>query len=210
MKEETRPDLMREVRIRLPLPIVIPLGALLLIAVVTIGFSQILLNSSKDAAVALAIVMAMNVLGAFAFVALRPAEARRNWAELLLVVAYPIIIGIAIAAIGIGEGEGATAEPPKQTAPAGTTTQVTVADVAFDVDTITLKAGEPTSLEFVNKDSVQHDIHILDSAGGKTLFQGDLVTAGDTTYDIPALDKGEYYFQCDVHPDSMNGTVVVK
>jgi plastocyanin len=209
MTEDARPDLMREVRIRLPLPIVIPLGSLLLIAGLTIGFSQILINSSKDAAVALAIVMAANVLGAFTFLALRPAEARRNWAELLLVVAYPIIIGIAIAAIGIGEEEGEAAEAPAApAAPAGATTEVTAASVAFDVDTINLKAGEETPLRFVNEDSVQHNIHILESQDGKSLFQGDLVTAGEVTYEIPPLDKGEYFFQCDVHP-SMNGKVIV-
>jgi plastocyanin len=27
-----------------------------------------------------------------------------------------------------------------------------------------------------------------------------------TTYDVPELEAGTYYFQCDVHPN-MNGTV---
>ena len=31
-----------------------------------------------------------------------------------------------------------------------------------------------------------------------------------TTYSVPALKSGTYYFQCDVHPTTMNGTFVVK
>jgi plastocyanin len=31
---------------------------------------------------------------------------------------------------------------------------------------------------------------------------------GQAKYEIPALDAGEYYFHCDVHP-TMNGTVTV-
>jgi plastocyanin len=30
-----------------------------------------------------------------------------------------------------------------------------------------------------------------------------------TTYDIPALKPGTYYFHCDVHP-TMNGTATVR
>jgi hypothetical protein len=38
------------------------------------------------------------------------------------------------------------------------------------------------------------------------LFQGELITGPDTIeYEVPALDPGEFYFQCDVHP-TMNGT----
>ncbi|MGH2729075.1 MAG: cupredoxin domain-containing protein [Actinomycetota bacterium] len=210
-----RRDLVGEVRIRLPLPIVIPLGALLFIAGVTIGISQVLLAVPKEAAVAIALVMAANVLGACAFVALRPAEARRSWAELLMIVLYPILIGLVIAQTGIGEEEeGAAAETGTEqggAAPGGTTTEVTAKDVLFDTDALTLAAGEATSLRFVNEDSVQHNIAIYtNKSAKKSLFTGDLLAAGTTTYEIPPLDKGEYYFQCDIHPTSMFGTVTAE
>ena len=39
--------------------------------------------------------------------------------------------------------------------------------------------------------------------------RGELITGPDEIqYEIPALDAGEYYFLCIVHP-TMNGTVVV-
>jgi len=210
-----RRDLVGEVRIRLPLPIVIPLGALLVIAAVTIGVSQVLLAVPKEAAVAIALVMAANVLGACAFVALRPTEARRSWAELLMIVLYPIVIGLVIAQTGIGEEEeSAAAETGAEqegAAPAGLTTEITAKDVVFDTEEITLAADEATSLRFVNEDAVQHNLALYsDKSLKKSLFSGDLLGAGTTTYEIPPLDKGEYYFQCDVHPTSMFGTATVE
>jgi len=208
-----RRDLVGEVRIRLPLPIVIPLGALLVIAAVTIGVSQVLLAVPKEAAVAIALVMAANVLGACAFVALRPTEARRSWAELLMIVLYPVVIGLVIAQTGIGEEEESAAAEETQPAEAsgGATTAITARDVKFSIGQLRFAAGEATSLKFVNEDSVQHNLAIYaDDSVKKSLFIGDLQGAGTTTYEIPPLDKGEYYFQCDVHPTSMFGTATVE
>lgn len=209
----TRSNLTGEVRIRLPLPIVIPLAALLLIAGLAIGFSQVLLAVPKDAAVAIALVMALNVLGVCAYAALRPAEARRSWPELLVIVLYPIVIGVVIAQTGIGEEEGAAAETATQGtgAAAGVTTEVTAENVTFSTDEITLAAGKESSLRFANGDSVQHNIAIYtDKSVKEALFTGELITASTTTYEIPSLDKGKYYFQCDIHATNMNGTVIVK
>jgi plastocyanin len=212
---DERSDLLGEVRIKLPLPIVIPLGSLVVIAALAIGISQVLLAVPNEAAVAIALVMAANVLGACAFVALRPTEARRSWGELLMIVLYPVLIGVVIAQTGIGEEEeSAAAEAGAgQEAPAagGVTSEVTAKDVVFDTEEITLAAGEPASLRFVNEDSVQHNIAIYtDKSARKALFTGDLISAGTTTYEIPPPEKGKYYFQCDIHPTSMFGTVTVE
>ena len=207
--------LSEEVRFRIPLPLAIPLVSLLVIAVVTIGFSRILLSVPKEVAVVIAIAVAINLLGACAFVALRPHLARNNWAELLIVLTYPLVIGLVIAQLGIGEGhsvaEGEGAHAAAAGA-AGTTTEVAAADVAFDTDEITLAAGEETELEFVNNDasSVPHNIAIYQEEGGKNLFKGEVIPGGQSmTYTIPALDKGTYYFRCDVHPE-MDGEVTVE
>ena len=89
---------------------------------------------------------------------------------------------------------------------------LTAQNLAFDTDTIDLPAGQPSTITFHNEDPAQqHNIAIYASADdlSEPLFRGDIITGPDTvTYEIPALEPGEYYFQCDVHP-AMNGTVTV-
>ena len=202
--------LTKEVRFNLPLPIVIPLGALLVIAAGTFGFSRILLNVPKEIAVIIALAVAANLLGTLAFIAARPETARAFWAELFVVATYPIVIGAVIAIIGIEGGGHAPTHPEEPTGGGSGGNVVSAEGVQFDTAELTLTAGEETELTFDNADTVEHNISIYEQDGGKELFTGDIIPGGqETTYSIPALDKGEYYFQCDVHP-AMNGSVTVQ
>ena len=208
-QQATDSGLTKEVRFNLPLPIVIPLGALLVIGLGTFGFSRILLNVPKEVAVIVALAVAANLLGTLAFIALRPETARAFWAELFVVATYPIVIGAVLAMIGLSDGHatepGGHGEPA---APAAGT--VSAEGVQFDTSEITLTAGEEEEITFNNADTVEHNIAIYEEEGGKELFGGEIIPGGqETTYAVPALDKGEYYFQCDVHP-AMNGTVTVE
>jgi plastocyanin/uncharacterized membrane protein len=97
--------------------------------------------------------------------------------------------------------------------PAGTDTITVCAfdDQAFVPDHLQLPASEPVELAFDNRDGgVQHNVAIYrDSSAEESLFVGDLIAGAETvTYDVPALDPGEYYFRCDVHPQ-MDGSVEV-
>jgi plastocyanin/uncharacterized membrane protein len=97
--------------------------------------------------------------------------------------------------------------------PAGTDTVTVCAfdDQAFVPDQLRLPANEPVELAFDNRDGgVQHNVAIYgDSSAEESLFVGDLIAGAETvTYDVPALDPGEYYFRCDVHPQ-MDGSVEV-
>jgi plastocyanin len=88
---------------------------------------------------------------------------------------------------------------------------VVAKDIAFDTDTIELPADTPSQIVMDNQDGgVPHNIAIYgDDSLSEVLFQGELLTGpAEITYEIPALPAGEYYFQCDVHPN-MNGTVIV-
>jgi plastocyanin len=199
-----------EVRFRVPLPFVIPFGALILIGLITVGMSRILLSVPKEVAVIIAIAIASNVLIACAVIASRPDTARRTWPELVMVFAYPILIGIVLTQLNLGTGHGAGEEGGAQEAAGGGANSVSAEGVQFNTDELVLSAGEETSLEFSNADSVQHNISIYESEGGESLFEGEIIgAAAEITYSIPPIDKGEYYFQCDVHP-GMNGTVVVE
>lgn len=83
--------------------------------------------------------------------------------------------------------------------------------LAFDTDTIDLTEQTATAITFDNQDAgTQHNIEIFtDETLKESLFAGELITGpATTTYTVPGLDAGSYFFHCVVHP-SMNGTVKV-
>lgn len=87
---------------------------------------------------------------------------------------------------------------------------VTSVDMAFDASTVTAPAGTAFTLALVNEDSMPHNVAIFtDETKSKKLFEGELVTDGTIVYEIPALDAGEYFFECSLHPD-MSGTLVAE
>jgi plastocyanin len=78
---------------------------------------------------------------------------------------------------------------------------------AFTVARLQVPAGQPFELTFDNADpGVQHNVAIA-TPDGEPVFTGELITGPDTiTYEVPALEAGEYPFTCSVHPQ-MQGTV---
>ena len=211
-------DLTGEVRLRLPLPIVIPVGSLLLIGLVAFGFSRIFLNVPKEAALVIASVLAANILGGFAVLATRRRLSRTTLLELLIVVSYPLVIGAVIATMNIDEGHHEAEAAPAaaegeagEGAAGGATTAVAAEGTQFDTETITLKGGAANPLTFENLDEgVQHNISIYeDDTAEKTIFEGELIDGGSADYEIEMPAKpAEAYFRCDVHP-AMEGTVEV-
>ncbi|MCI0633704.1 MAG: cupredoxin domain-containing protein [Actinobacteria bacterium] len=117
-----------------------------------------------------------------------------------------------IGEVRVGEGGGATGGTGA-TGGGGATTTVTASGIAFDTSTIELNAGEPSTITFLNEDAdVPHNIAIYPSADdlSNPLLPGEIITGPDEIeYAIDPLEAGEYYFQCDVHPPQMNGTVTV-
>lgn len=91
----------------------------------------------------------------------------------------------------------------------GGVVRLTALGNAFDASCVEVSAGEPFTIAFSNEDEgVHHNVAIYASADdvAHALFDGAIVTGVDQVeYDADPLAAGEYYFQCDVHPD-MNGT----
>jgi plastocyanin len=134
-------------------------------------------------------------------------DAGRPTAPLLL-LAYILIPLLAIGYLASSDGGEAAAEPQAPVEDSGPTTSVTAEGLQFDTETITLAAAKPASIEFENLDSAAHNLAIYEEQGGKDIFKGEQIAGPDsTTYEFDAPEAGEYYFQCDVHPD-MNGNVV--
>lgn len=101
-------------------------------------------------------------------------------------------------------------EPSASAAPDAQIVKITADQLKFSTDRLEVPAGKPFVIEFENKDAVQHNVAILDKDGNE-LFKGEIFAGPKTMqYNVPALDAGEYTFQCDVHPTVMFGTVVAK
>jgi plastocyanin len=104
------------------------------------------------------------------------------------------MVGTLTAEEGFGGGGGA---------------RIVAEGIAFDTNELMLPAGRQASLTLDNRDSaVQHNVAIYTEEGGEPIFEGELITGpAQQTYTFTIPEPGEYYFQCDVHPQ-MNGTVV--
>jgi len=100
--------------------------------------------------------------------------------------------------------------PASSVVPPEADPRVTAEGNVFDAEAITLTAAETNTLSFTNLDGQPHNIAIYaDESAQESLFVGEMITDDAITYEIPALEPGEYFFRCDAHP-AMTGTVVVE
>lgn len=115
-----------------------------------------------------------------------------------------VAMAAVLAACGSSAGDGGTVDA------VDADIVVTSADMAFESDTLRAVADEAFSLALVNEDSMPHNVVIYtDSSKSEKLFEGATVTDGTVVYDIPALDAGEYFFDCGLHAE-MTGTLIVE
>jgi plastocyanin len=127
----------------------------------------------------------------------------------LLYLLIPIVAIAILASVNKGGTTTAAGGASSPAAPSGPT--LVAQNVQFTTSTLSFPADKPVTLKFDNKDSTAHNVGIYDKKGGKELFKGSVVTGPTSTdYKVSPLKAGTYYFQCDIHPDSMNGTLTVK
>ena len=117
---------------------------------------------------------------------------------------------LATAFVAILGACGGTAASQETADPADADVTITSVDMEFDQTTIAVAAGESFTLALVNEDAVPHNVSIYtDSSASEDLFVGDVITETTVVYDVPALEPGEYFFRCDLHPE-MTGTLIVE
>ncbi|MCA1830737.1 MAG: cupredoxin domain-containing protein [Actinomycetota bacterium] len=194
---------MSEFRKRIVDPITPLLVIVVFIGVLVFSVSRILLAVPKSGSVIVALLLAVDVM----FVAAIFAAARRVKA-----VQRGLLILLGLGLVGGGIASGATfgVRPVEEHA---TGLPVTVKNIKFDAKTITLPAGRENSILFVNDDAgTPHNFAIsTDKEHTKPLFDPEpfLTGVAKTTYKVPALQAGAYYFFCAVHPTLMFGTLTV-
>jgi plastocyanin len=82
------------------------------------------------------------------------------------------------------------------------TSQVSIANMAFSPAGITIKKG--TAVTWTNNDSLTHDVQETDGKSGPN--SGNLAPGG--TYKFTFNESGTFNYHCSIHP-SMTGTVTV-
>ena len=108
------------------------------------------------------------------------------------------------------EGEGESEDEPVSDAEPGEAVAIAAQGLAFDTEELSLPSGAPSVIAFDNQDAAPHNVSIYTESGGEALFQGEVITGPDQIdYEVPSQEPGEYFFQCDVHPTTMTGTVTV-
>ena len=108
-------------------------------------------------------------------------------------------------------GGGGGSNHPATCSPSGAQLEITAKNNAYDKDCLATPAGQAFTITFHNDDAgTSHNVDIVTSASGE-LFKGTTVTGvTTTTYHAGSLKPGTYEFKCDVHPDTMHGTFIVK
>jgi plastocyanin len=98
---------------------------------------------------------------------------------------------------------------PQGPAPSAADVSIAADDLAFSSDTLSVPGDRGFTLAFDNREAVPHNLAIYpDGSATDPLFTGEVVTGPTTvTYEVGALEPGEYVFLCDVHPTQMTGTM---
>jgi len=188
------------------LPVLIPVGCLVLIGLVLYGFSRILLATSAAAATGVALIVAVAIMTTAGLIASRK---RQNNGVLFSM--FGIVAGVAMLAGGVavlafapagGEGEGFVAT---LAAPPGASVD------GFSPSQLSVPSGEPVSIEFDNQDpGIQHNVVVFDGQddSAPTLVAGTIITGvAKESVDLEPLTAGSYFFHCEVHPTTMTGTI---
>lgn len=205
-----------EVRERLFLPLMLPLGILAGIAVLVGGFAAILLWNTREGAVALAIAAAGGVLFAVAMLASRDDLDPRRKGVAVAAGLVPVLVGAGLAFTGGGTGDEALLNinrQPHETLPENAPVIVAVNAQDFETDEIEMAANADVALVFQNDDvGTPHNVWIVGVADGEPdtgteIFRGEIFPGPETRlYNFTSPDPGEYAYLCTVHPN-MEGRV---
>lgn len=199
------PPMRERVSSRFLVPVGLPVASVLLALTIAFSVSRTLLAISKNAATFAALVVAVVILGACAWVASRPRMASSA------IVALAVLATASLAGMGV-TGAIAGEREFEHEAEENEPVEVVAEEVMFEESEITVTAGEEVVIEFVNLDDVYHNVAVYQGEGpeSKPIFNGEGFAGKDErTYRFEAPAAGTYTFVCDFH-ENMKGTFVVE
>jgi plastocyanin len=192
------------------MPIGLPVLGLFCIAALMFFMSRILLAVPEMASTWIALAVAVAILGLATLLALRPSISARTMAAVLAVSCVLMVAGGLVAAAA-GErhiehhGGGEEGHAPGAV-------EIEADDILFDLKEISFAPNADAELVFNNEDTgIPHNVSIYAGADAQApvILKGDIVAGpSDITYHFKTPGPGDYFFQCDVHPN-MNGKVHV-
>src|SRR5262249_28315001 len=94
------------------------------------------------------------------------------------------------------------------------TAPVGASGAGFATNCLAVVPNQAFTVDFTNDDTgVPHNWALFTNASATTAIEDPGTTPvsapGSQTYDIKALPPGQYYFRCNFHPTTMEGTLVV-
>ncbi|MEA2517750.1 MAG: hypothetical protein QOG16_1588 [Actinomycetota bacterium] len=210
----SRPDLVKEVNIRIPLNIAVPVAALIFVAIVALLFGLFLLKLPKEHAPAVALALGLNILAATTFAASRKKLTFATAVELCALVVYPVALAVILVNLGGIPSTTESAAPvagAEAAAEGPAPVELSASNLEFSESELTFPADVEVTVAFENPDSAPHNFAIYaDDTLDEDFFAGEEVPPGGSTeYTVPSLEAGAYYFQCDIHP-TMNGRLIVE
>jgi plastocyanin len=120
-----------------------------------------------------------------------------------------ILSGVTLAGLLAACGS-AGGDPGASIPPTDADLTIVAVDMKFDQETVSVPAGEPFTIWFRNQESMPHNVAIYtDSSRSTKLFSGELVSSTEVVYEVPALEPGTYFFDCELHPE-MTGEMVAE
>ena len=122
-----------------------------------------------------------------------------------------VVITSCLALTGGGSYAAVVQQEEATCTPSGTALTLTAFDTKYDKRCLAAPADQNFTIEFTNLDrGVPHNVAIYqDETAQQKYFRGELLDGpGKTTYSVQGLPAGTYYFRCDPHPESMNGTFI--
>lgn len=138
-------------------------------------------------------------------------------------VALPIAIALLLGACSGGSSTVPSASLAPSSAAAGEppadcvrvenlVIEISAENLEFSAPCMVANAGEAFTIHFENREAIPHDVAVYtDDSKANEIMRGEPITGPGITrdYEVEALDSGEYYFDCTIHPADMNGILYV-
>ena len=136
---------------------------------------------------------------------------RFGWAAATTVFGSLAVLGLMLGAgLTLFESEGEATADGGETPAGPDPYRVVATDNAFDKETLQAPPTTAVTFTFENDGQTKHNLAFYQSAGGAEIKVGEILDGGESeqiAFTTPA--EGNYYFQCDLHPDQMKGVFQV-